>query len=135
MRLRRRRKKRRKLNVQVRNSRILIKSPSQGRMKILRTKNDGMIRLDDSCQPTRLLPDDNYVCVNVRFVFATRFPGGYVYRVRSSSCRRVADVSSSCRVVVIENSRTFNRFFANNFVKEYFEYFYFLFHFNVDICI
>ena len=86
------------MNVQVRNSRTFIKSPSQGRMKILRTKNDGMIRLDDSCQPTRLLPDDNYVCVNVRFVFATRFPGGYVYRVRSSSCRRRV-VSSSCRVV------------------------------------
>lgn len=88
-------------------------------MKILRTNSDGMIRLDDSCQPTRLLSDDNCVCVNVRFVFVARFPGGYVYRVRS--CRpprsrprpHPRHRRSLIVVDVVENSRTIGRLPVN----------------------
>lgn len=88
-----------------------------------------MIRLDDSCQLTRLLSDDNYVCVNVRFFFAMRFPRGYVDRVRSCRCRRRLRSHRRRVVVVVKNSHVIDRFLVNYWhvkLEAYFAIFWFV---------
>lgn len=85
-------------------SRTFINVRHHGRMKILRTNS--VIRLDDSCHQPRLLPHDNYICVNARFVFAARLPEDTSIEDASSSFR--------CRCRPLENNPAIGRFFINN---------------------